>query len=132
MSATDSDSTPDNAAHGGCPGVPCSPLAVVPTNRRFKAKAPCPYCGGEITCSANAWEQEDDGSWIATDLDIECINEPPIDSKRWLTWDREHGRADWNHAWHDLHDALIRGLKRRFRFNMENMSFVPETEEIAR
>jgi hypothetical protein len=24
MSATDSDSTPDNAAHGGCPGVPCS------------------------------------------------------------------------------------------------------------
>lgn len=25
MSATDSDSTPDNAAHGGCPGVPCSP-----------------------------------------------------------------------------------------------------------
>lgn len=26
MSATDSDFTPDNAAHGGCPAVPCSPL----------------------------------------------------------------------------------------------------------
>ncbi len=23
MSATDSDTTPDNAAHGGCPAVPC-------------------------------------------------------------------------------------------------------------
>jgi hypothetical protein len=100
-------------------GTTCSPL-VVPTGRRFKAKSPCPYCGGEITCSANAWEQEEDGSWIATDLDLECSNEPPIDSKKWAEWDREHGRGDWNHAWHDLHDALIRGLKRRFRFNMEN------------
>lgn len=31
MSATDPDSTPDNAAHGGCPDVPCSPV--------------CPRCG---------------------------------------------------------------------------------------
>ena len=31
MSATDSDSTPDNAAHGGCPAVLCSPV--------------CPRCG---------------------------------------------------------------------------------------
>ena len=30
MSANDSDSTPDNAAHGGCPGVTCSACGCDP------------------------------------------------------------------------------------------------------
>jgi len=98
----------------------CSPLRVVPSDGLFRSKAPCPYCRGEITCTANAWEKDEDGSYFATDLDIDCSNEPPLESKRWNEWNREHGQADCNDAWHNLHDAMIRGMKRRFRFNMDD------------
>lgn len=102
-----------------------SPPAVVPSDRRFTTKDSCPYCGGEIACTAHAWEQDDDGSWYATDLDIECSNEPPIDSRKWDVWDYNHGHHDWNTAWHNLHESLVRGLKERFRFEMENAAAQP-------
>ena len=115
MDTKDVNRPADSAAAAG------SPLVEVPSDRVFKAKSPCPYCGGEIRCSANGWEQEEDGTWTASDLDIECSNEPPIDSKRWRDWDAEHGRhSDYGDAWYRLHEALVRGLKRRFRFKMEN------------
>lgn len=97
-----------------------SPL-VLSSGHLFTAKKPCPYCGGKITCTVSAWEEEDDESWIATDLDIECGSEPPIDSRRWKDWEREHGGADWGQAWHDMKEALLRDMKRRFRFDMENV-----------
>lgn len=95
-----------------------SPL-VLSSGHVFTAKKPCPYCGGKITCTVSAWEEEDDESWIATDLDIECDSEPPIDSRRWKEWEREHGGGDWGEAWHDMKEALLRDMKRRFRFDME-------------
>lgn len=92
MSATDSDSTPDNAAHGGCPGVPCSRLitqaelenvltyeGIVEYNA---IEDPCGYDNGktELAVSVAArvldeiargklktgscdWEENEDGWW---------------------------------------------------------------------
>lgn len=92
---------------------------LVPADQRFQHPKPCPYCGGVIRFNANAWEQDEDGSWLATDLDIECENEPPIDSRQWREWDRQHGRADYNEAWHLLHDRIIESLRGSYRFTVE-------------
>lgn len=97
-----------------------SKLKLIPDDHVFTAKRPCPYCGGEISCSANAWEESDDG-YIATDLDIQCSNEPDLDSEEWNEWDRLHGRCDYNEAWHQLHDRLVNAINRAFRFDMQNV-----------
>ena len=99
-----------------------SKLKLIPDDHVFRGKKPCPYCGGEISCTANAWEEADDGDgYIVTDLDIQCSNEPDIDDEEaWDSWDFEHGHGDCNEAWHDLHDRLKNAINSRFRFDMQN------------
>ena len=95
---------------------------LIPDDHILRGKKPCPYCGGEISCYANAWEDAEDGSgYIATDLEIECSNEPDLDdAEAWEDWDQQHGRADYNEAWHELHERLKRAINSRFRFDMQN------------
>jgi hypothetical protein len=116
-SNADAPTSPDS---GGSPPVPGSGFVIAPTDRLFRIKSPCPYCGGEITVSANAWEQDDDGSWYATDLDVNCSNEPSIDSPKWPAWDAEHGRNDYSEAWHQLHERIVRALRSKVCFNIQN------------
>ena len=103
------------------PASACSGVAVVDSDKVFGIKSPCPYCGGKITASANAWEEDDEGNFYATDLDISCSNEPDIDDEEaWKNWDIEHGRGDDNEAWHQLHERIVRSMKAKVRFNLQN------------
>jgi hypothetical protein len=47
MSATDSDTTPGNAAHGGCSGVTCSSSSAYDDDYQFDDDDACHFCGGE-------------------------------------------------------------------------------------
>ena len=108
--------------------MPCSGFVIASSDRLFRIKSPCPYCGGAITASANAWEQDDDGSWYATDLDVNCSNEPSIESRKWWAWDAEHGQGDCNEAWHQLHDRIVRALRSKVRFSIQNDQAVARSE----
>lgn len=46
-------------------------------SKEHALKSPaCPYCGGKLRFSVNGSEQQEDGSWVATDLDVNCDSEP--------------------------------------------------------
>lgn len=90
---------------------------VMDSDKVFGIKSPCPYCEGKITASANAWEEDGDGKFYATDIDIFCSNEPDLDDdEAWHNWNLEHGRGDDNEAWHQLHERIVRSMKARIRF----------------
>lgn len=106
----------------GLPAADCSVVLVVDSDKVFGIKSPCPYCGGKITASANAWEEDEDKLFFATALDISCSNEPDIDDEEaWRSWDMEHGRGDDNEAWHQLHERIVRSMKAKVRFNLQNI-----------
>jgi len=92
------------------------PLLDRPADHTFRMKKPCPYCGGKITFRATGWVQEDDGTWAADMGDMECSNEPGIDSDEWDEWNAEHGAHDYNDAWRRHYEGIIAALHRRVRF----------------
>lgn len=64
---------------------------IVPENKQFMFKAACPYCGGNLTYTANGWEQDDDGLWMADTFDCECSNEPDMENEyEWNEWFNTH------------------------------------------
>jgi hypothetical protein len=101
------------------PASTCSVVALVDSAKVFWTKSPCPYCGGKIKARADAWDQDDEGRFYATDIEIACSNEPDLDDEEaWKNWDIEHGRGDDNNAWHQLHERIVRSLKAKVRFNL--------------
>lgn len=91
-----------------------------PTDHVFSFTKPlCPYCQGKLTATANCWEQESDGTWIATDLDLTCSSEPDIEGDEWDGWWDRHSN-DYCQGWHETHDKLIAHLKRTARFNLSD------------
>lgn len=94
---------------------------VLDPAKEYPIKSPCPYCGGKLVLSGiNGAEQDDDGTWIATDLDINCTTEPDIDGPEWEGWWQDHSAHDFCQAWHDLHERLVRNLRRHCRVSYDN------------
>lgn len=88
---------------------------VLDPSKEYPLKSPCPYCGGKLVLSGiNECQQAEDGTWIATQLDINCLTEPNIDGPKWEGWWRDHS-SDFCQAWHDLHERIVRNLKHHFR-----------------
>lgn len=58
--------------------------------------AVCPYCGAPLIARPEAWTQEDDGSWSASESGLECLSEPELDDsdphsvELWEDWLAEH------------------------------------------
>lgn len=95
-------------------------VVTVASDKTFGWKPPCPYCGGKITFRASGWVEEADGTWTATDGDIECSTEPDIDSRVWQEWSDNHGGYDWGDKWHQLQERIIAALRRKVRFTFQN------------
>ena len=94
-------------------------------SKEHALKSPaCPYCGGKLRFSINGSEQEEDGSWVATDLDVNCDSEPDIDGPDWQGWWDDHS-SDYCHKWHDLHERLVRDLRRTHRVDFDNVPSEP-------
>jgi hypothetical protein len=94
-------------------------ITLVDTDKEFTIKSPCPYCKGKITAIACAWEEDNDGTGYATDVELFCSNEPDLDEEEaWDSWDLEHGRGDNGDAGHHLHERIIASLKAEFRFKL--------------
>jgi len=52
--------------------------------------AVCPYCSKRLTAQFTGWEEEQDGTWTATDIDLDCESEPDIDDDEWWPWFEGH------------------------------------------
>lgn len=79
----------------------------------------CPYCGGKLRFSINGCELDEATGWIADALDINCDSEPDIDGPHWQSWWDDHS-FDYCNKWHDLHESLVRSLKRTHRVIHDN------------
>lgn len=65
-------------------------FSVVKQNHVFTFKKLCPYCDQNLSYEADAWEQDGQGLWMATNFDCRCHSEPDIDSEDWDEWMRVH------------------------------------------
>lgn len=83
----------------------------------LKLKNPkCPICGGALFITGvNACEQEDNGDWIASEIDIDCENEPDIDSDEWEDWHRWHYGQPYT-DWLPIDRQILRAVQKRYYF----------------
>jgi len=56
-----------------------------------------------------------DGAWIATEVDLQCENEPDIDNEEWDEWHRWHYSQPYT-DWLPLEQRILRAVRRRFYF----------------
>lgn len=112
-------------------GARCSLAAgyrVLDPNREYTLKAPCPYCGGKLRMSINGAELDSEfgTGWFATDLDINCDTEPDMAGPKvnWDNWWADHSH-DFCEKWHDLHERVVRSLKRTHRISYDNIEGEP-------
>ncbi|MDE2101211.1 MAG: hypothetical protein KGL39_28455 [Patescibacteria group bacterium] len=86
------------------------------TRAPLRIKTPCPICGAALLLDAGqGCEQTADGTWIATELDLQCTSEPDIDSGEWDEWHRWHYRQPYT-DWLPLEQRILRAVRRRFYF----------------
>lgn len=83
----------------------------------LKLKNPkCPICGGALFITGvNACEQDDNGDWIASEIDIDCENEPDIDSDEWEDWHRWHYSQPYT-DWLPIDRQILRAVQNRYYF----------------
>lgn len=100
-------------------------MKQINTNHIFRFPKSCPYCQSDLIGSADAWEQNDNGEWKATNLDIHCDNEPEPD----LSENNESWKSVWNEFasthtylvyeyWHPAVDACLDAVNSKYVFKM--------------
>lgn len=119
--------TPENQAPPATSDRPAPGLDVSTGYRPLAAtkdhklkNPPCPYCGGKLSFSINGCELDEATGWFATALDINCDTEPDIDGPDWEGWWADHS-YDYCNKWHDLHERLVRSLRRTHRVIHDNV-----------
>lgn len=73
-------------------------FVVVQQDKEFKFKKLCPYCQGDLTYTANGWEEDDNGLWMADSFDMNCSSEPDMeDEEEWNDWMNNHSEMPYVH-----------------------------------
>ncbi len=71
-------------------------FVVVSQDKEFKFKKLCPYCHGDLTYTANGWEEDDNGLWMADSFDMDCSTEPDMDNEDdWNDWFNNHSEMPY-------------------------------------
>lgn len=92
---------------------------IVPEDKQFMFKAACPYCGGDLTYTAEGWEQDNDGLWMADNFDCECSNEPHMENEyEWNEWFNTH--SDMPMAYQMPIDEKVKEvINSKYRFELK-------------
>jgi hypothetical protein len=81
--------------------------------------AVCPYCDGQLTVYFDGFDQQDDGTWAAASLNVECETEPAVESKNWDDWFASH--SDMPYVYQLPVDEEIKAwINKNFIFEIEN------------
>jgi hypothetical protein len=79
--------------------------------------AKCPYCEAKLYARAIAWTEENDG-WTAEQLEVDCDNEPDIESDKWDEWMHNHSYMPY--VFHlPVNNKIEDYIKSNFRFNVK-------------
>lgn len=93
-------------------------FVFVKEDKEFKFKNLCPYCKGNLKYTANGWEEDENGLWMADSFDMECSTEPDIESEEWNDWFYNHSDMPYvNQLPVDL--KVKKYIQSKFRFNIK-------------
>ncbi len=78
--------------------------------------AACPICDAPIAVQFEAWEQDDDGSWIVERIDVDCTTGPDFDDDGYEDWFRGHWRYPYI-DWLPVEERVLGWLRANVRFS---------------
>lgn len=79
----------------------------------------CPICGAALTdIQVTSWTKEDDGTWVASNIDFDCVMEPDIDDDAWPAWFHGHYATPYV-DWLPLEMRVNDWMKQTYRFAVE-------------
>jgi hypothetical protein len=79
------------------------------------AVAMCPICGAALVITLEACELDDDETWKASEIHVECTTEPDLDDAAWQSWHNGHYAMPYV-DWLPLNLALLAWLRHTYRF----------------
>lgn len=81
--------------------------------------AECPICGKPLLLNAGeGCERDENGEWIATELQLQCTGEPGFDSPDWDDWHRWHYSMPYV-DWLPLEQRLLRAVRKKYFFRVD-------------
>jgi len=93
-------------------------FSIVPETKEFKFKGLCPYCKGDLTYTANGWEQDDNGLWTADSFDMECSTEPDMeDEDEWDDWFNNHSEMPYVYQL-PVDERVKKFINSKYRFDV--------------
>lgn len=93
-------------------------MELVSEEKKFTFKKLCPYCKANLTYVAEGWVQDDEGRWMADSLDVQCHNEPEIDSEEWEEWLTAHSDMPYVHQF-PVDKSALDWINERYRFKLD-------------
>jgi len=79
----------------------------------------CPICGDELTLEIEAWTDDDNGGWKASEDGIHtyCVSEPDdLGSDNWDDWLSSHYQMPYV-DWMPLEQRVYKWLEENYRFS---------------
>lgn len=94
--------------------------------------ATCPYCGGKLYVQCEAWTQEDDGSWTAQDIVVDCETEPDdLGSKEYRDWVKSHSEMPYVYQM-PVEEGIREWLNSTYRFDLSTEGNLKAWNEAVR
>lgn len=76
----------------------------------------CPVCGGALSISAaEACELADNGEWVASEITVDCANEPDMEADEWEQWHQWHYSQPYI-DWLPLERIILRAVQKKYYF----------------
>lgn len=80
--------------------------------------AVCPICSGELYAQFDAWV-EDGGQWKASEVHLDCENEPDIDSEDWPSWHAGHYSMPYV-DWLPICYIVLEWVNKNYSFDLDD------------
>ena len=81
--------------------------------------AVCPYCNALLVATFRAWEQNDDGTWRASEITCDCVDEPDLedDEDGWTAFIDRHSYMPYVYQL-PVDTKVLKWVNARYRFNL--------------
>lgn len=91
---------------------------MVPSDKEFKFKKICPYCGADMTYHCEGWEEDENGLWKAEYVTGDCASEPEMENEEeWDNWFSTH--SDMPYVYQLPVDIKIMNfINKKYRFKL--------------
>jgi len=89
----------------------------------------CPYCNGKLSLTCHAWVQEDDRTWSADEIDMDCDTEPDnYRSPEYRIWLSIHTNMPYVY-WMPVEERVKGWLNDNYRFDLSGDSLLKQWNE---